>query len=90
MDKTKTVCQKWLGNREDVSFWTMKKCAKSQSNSIVLSRVILVTIVKPIFSDSLSEGLETWRWRSIFNKTDRKLFLDWFALIRNSSDWLLE
>ena len=39
MVKTRTVDQKWLV----ISFWTLKKCAKAQSNPIVLRKVIVFT-----------------------------------------------
>ena len=43
MDKTITVCQKWLVNELVLSFWTLKKCAKVQLNLMILSKVIAVT-----------------------------------------------
>ena len=71
MDKTRTVCQKWLANELDLNFLTLKKCTKGQSNRSILSKVIVLinykstdrhtdkhTFAKTIFSGS--EGLKTW------------------------------
>ena len=45
MDKTRTICQKWLVNELVFYFWVLKKCAKAQSNPIILSKVIVLTDV---------------------------------------------
>ena len=74
MDKTITVGQKWLVNELVLSFWALKKSAKSQSNLMILSKVIAVTddndndndntrtdtVVKTVFSHS--GDLKTWRF----------------------------
>ena len=71
MDKTITVGQKLLVNELVLSFWALKKCAKAQSNLMILSKVIAVTdddndnrktntIPKTIFSHS--GCLKTWRF----------------------------
>ena len=76
MDKTITVGQKWLVNEFVVSFWVLKKCAKAQSNLMIISKVIAVTddndnddnrqidTVKPVFSHS--GGFKTWRFDGIW------------------------
>ena len=43
MDKTIIVCQKWLVNELVLSFSALKKCAKAQSNLMILSKVIALT-----------------------------------------------
>ena len=71
MDKTITVGQKLLFNELVLSFWALKKCAKAQSNLMILSKVIAVTdkdndnrqtdaVVKPVFSHS--ECFKTWKF----------------------------
>ena len=41
MDKTGTVGKKWLVSELLFSFWALKKCAKTQSNPIILLKVIM-------------------------------------------------
>ena len=41
MDETRTVGKKWLANKLDLHFLTLKKCTKGQSNSSILSKVIV-------------------------------------------------
>ena len=73
MDKTITVGQKWLVNELVLSFSTLKKSAKAQSNLMILSKVIAVTdddndndnrqtdtVVRTVFSQS--GGLKTGRF----------------------------
>ena len=72
MDKTITVGQKCLVNQLVLSFWALKKCAKAQSNLMILAKIIAVTdndnddnrqtdtVVKTVFSQSGS--LKTWRF----------------------------
>ena len=43
MDKTITVGQKWLVNEFVLSFGALKKCAKAESNLMILSEVIAIT-----------------------------------------------
>ena len=43
MDKTRTIGQKWLANELIHSFLALKKCAKAQSNPVILSKVIVFT-----------------------------------------------
>ena len=42
MDKTRTVSQKWLTNELVLSFWALKKCAKTKSNPIIPLKVVVL------------------------------------------------
>ena len=42
LDKTRTVCQKSLFNKLVLSFWSLKRYAKAQSNLVILSKVIVL------------------------------------------------
>ena len=59
MNKTRTIGQKWLVTELFLYFLALQKCAKAQSNPIILSKVIVLTddrqtyiFVKNIFSHS--------------------------------------
>ena len=71
MGKTRTVRQKWLVDELVLFLYYKKKCAKTQSNPRIFSKVIVfVDIgVKTVFSHS--RGLKTWRfdenWESDFS-----------------------
>ena len=71
MDKTRTIGQKWLANKLDLHFLTLKKSTKGQFNRSILSKVIVPTyykstdtqtdtFAKTIFSCSV--GLKTCRF----------------------------
>ena len=81
MDKTRTVSQKCLINELVLSsFYGIKKCAKTQSNPINLSKVYVSTNdkhidtdAKTVFSDS--GGLKTWRFRKKLYFYRKKMFV---------------
>ena len=43
MDKIRTIDKNWLVNELVLLFYVLKRCAKFQSNPIILSRVIVST-----------------------------------------------
>ena len=43
MDKTRTVSPKWLVNELVLSYGPSRKCAKTQSNTMIFSKVISFT-----------------------------------------------
>ena len=54
MVKMRTIGKKWLINELVLSFWAYKRCAKFQSNPIILLRVIVSTDAEQIDRQTLS------------------------------------